>query len=310
MLKSLIKQNSNFHSLSASEPNIFIFTMPRSGSTWLMELLVRQPKFKYVSEPFNIRNELVRKYLKINSWEELYSDKNEGLIQDYIEGLSSGKLGFLNPNPFGDYYKMFTNRIVFKIIHFGEHRINWFKEEFGGKVVFLFRHPIAVTHSRKVLPRIETLVEGDYSKNFTPSQLKYAKEVVKGGNHFQKGIVSWCLQNALPIRDRQEDWAFISYEQLVSDPEVVANHLKEKLNLVNVEKILENIDKFSMVKSLSDATTHEIMKKGKRDKLLTKWKDKTSKEQEEFTWKTLEVFGLDIYQKGNFMPNSKYLIKP
>ncbi len=48
-------------------PNVFIFTTPRSGSTWLMELIWSQPGFRCVNEPLDIRDPLVARSLEISS---------------------------------------------------------------------------------------------------------------------------------------------------------------------------------------------------------------------------------------------------
>ena len=117
-LKSIIKKISNYHRPSDNK-NIFLFTMPRSGSTWLMELLSSQPSIKYCNEPLYLNNALVKKYLKIENWEDLHDETKLEIIYSYFKKLNTGKLGFLNPNPFGDYYRPLTNRIVFKIIHGG-----------------------------------------------------------------------------------------------------------------------------------------------------------------------------------------------
>ncbi len=46
-------------------PHVFLFTMPRSGSTWLMELIWSQPGFKAVNEPLDLRNPVVRMHLGV-----------------------------------------------------------------------------------------------------------------------------------------------------------------------------------------------------------------------------------------------------
>jgi LPS sulfotransferase NodH len=307
-LKSLIKNFSNFHS-PTTLPDFFIFTMPRSGSTWLMELLVTQPEFKYCSELFNIRNPEVCKQLKIDSWDSLYNKTNSELVENYVARIHSGKLGIFNPNPFGKYYRLSTSRIVFKIIHFGEDRINWFRDTFNGKVVFLTRHPMAVGISRKILPRLKTFVYSDYIEQFTQEQKKLAEQIFQTGDHLEKAMLSWCFQNYPAIRDREDNWAFITYEQLVTEPQLVIQYLTDKLNLVKTDIISQNLARRSMVKKLSDDTTAEIFEKGERDKLITKWRKKVDVDTEKKLFEIVRAFDIDIYQEGNYFPTEKYLIK-
>lgn len=54
------------------EPNVFIHSLPRSGSTWLMELILTQPGFLPCNEPLNLRTEAVRDRLGIDAWKELH----------------------------------------------------------------------------------------------------------------------------------------------------------------------------------------------------------------------------------------------
>ncbi|MGH8501120.1 MAG: hypothetical protein ACREVE_01355, partial [Gammaproteobacteria bacterium] len=65
---TLIKYLCNFHR-QGSKPNIFIFSTPRSGSTWLMELMLTQRGFKSCSEPFNLRFTEVATTLGIYDWD-------------------------------------------------------------------------------------------------------------------------------------------------------------------------------------------------------------------------------------------------
>lgn len=276
-----------------------------------MELLVTQPKFKYCSELFNVRNPEVCDNLKIDSWDGLYNKNNSGLVQDYVEQIRSGKLGIFNPNPFGKYYRLSTNRIVFKIIHFGEDRINWFRDTFNGKVIFLTRHPIAVAISRKTLPRLKTFVRTDYIEQFTLEQKKLAEKVFQTGNHIEKATLSWCFQNYPPLRDKSDDWAVITYEQLIVEPQLVIKHLSEKLDLVKTDVINKNLARRSMVKKLSDDTTSEIFEKGdaEREKLITKWRKKVDSDTEKKLFEIIRTFNIDIYQEGNDYPIDKYLVK-
>lgn len=307
--KNILKSYSNIHRPNG-KPDFFIFTMPRSGSTWLMELLVTQPSFKYSSELFNIRNPEVCKHLGLDSWDALYDRKNDFLIESYIKKIQSGKLGIFNPNPLGKYYRPITKRIVFKTIHFGEDRINWIRDTFNVKVIFLIRHPMAVVISRKILPRLRTFIFTDYINQFSEEQKKLAKRIYMSGDQMEKATLSWCFQNVPPIRDRSADWAFITYEQLIIEPDVVIKHLSEKLQLVKTGVINKNLSRRSMVRNMSDENTKEIFDKGdaEREALVSKWRNKVSKEDEKRMFNIIRAFNIDIYAEGDFLPNEKYRV--
>ena len=126
-LYNLFRASTSIHR-PGKLPHVFLFTTPRSGSTWLMELIWSQPGFKAVNEPFDLRVSLVRKHLGIDTWEELQNDTSLPLVQRYIEGYCANKIHTTEPAPWlNRYYKPITRRIVFKVIHGGENRLNWFR---------------------------------------------------------------------------------------------------------------------------------------------------------------------------------------
>lgn len=288
-------------------PHVFLFTTPRSGSTWLMELIWSQPGFKAVNEPFDLRVPLVRKHLGIDTWEELQNDASLPLIHRYIGGYCANKIHTTEPAPWlNRYYKPVTRRIVFKVIHGGESRLSWFQDTFGGKVIFFVRHPVAVTLSRKELPRLNAHVNSDFSRHFTVAQLELAKSIIRDGSELQKGVLDWCFQNALPLREKQPDWVVLSYEQLVLQPERVVKYLAEKLSLPDKERMVELLGRASGVKRKSNEETKQLLDEGssesKRQRLVSKWKDKVSDDEEYDAMRILEVFGIDAYRFGNFTP--------
>ena len=77
--------------------------------------------------------------------------RSERYFDDFVAGL-----GFTNPNPLRGHYRPITHRIVFKEIHGLADRINWFRDTFNARVVYLVRHPIAVTISSERFPLLGT----------------------------------------------------------------------------------------------------------------------------------------------------------
>jgi hypothetical protein len=61
----------------------------------------------------------------------------------------------------------------------------------------------------------------------------------------------------------------------------------------------------------SDDTTRQMFKQKNTNRnmyLIEKWRHKVSPEDEKAVMEMLPLFGLDIYQTGNFMPDYKYII--
>ena len=313
-MKALVKGLSNFHK-KGPLPDIFLFSTARGGSTLIAESLVTQGKIKLCDEPLNLRNPIVRSKLGIENWEGLLPcSEREFLLRAYFDKIMNNKLPMFNPRPFSRNYVPFSNRFIFKILHGGTDMVNWFRDELGGMILILFRHPIAVTLSRKVYPALPFFLENEhYRKWFTKQQIKLAKAIINEGSHFEKGIVSWCLQNCPILKNPDKrDWTMLTYEDFVLNPLESAFFLSEKLQLSNPERITQNVTRPSRVVYQSADDTKEFFKKRADERnpwfLIEKWKKKISKDHEKRAFDILEVFEVDLYKRNEVLPNSKYLV--
>jgi hypothetical protein len=311
--KVLIRSAASVHRPDGS-PNIFLFTMPRSGSTWLMELIWSQPGFKHCNEPLNLRVDLVRRHLGIDTWEELYSQDATEKLAAYFQNWIDGRLHFKNPCPFGRHYRPVTRRIVFKIVNGCEDRINWLKDSFNGRVVYLLRHPLAVSLSRDTFPRLEAFVSSDYARHFTAEQLAFARHISRSGSHLEKGVLSWCFQNAVPLRDRTGDWVVLTYEQTVLEPALIVQHLTRRLDLPAPARMAAQIKIPSGVAAKSDAKTQALLQQlhdqSAQQALVEKWRRRVDAHDGRQAMAILAVFGLDAcYTYDSNLPHGSFWIK-
>lgn len=309
-IKTFIKTMTNRHRPNDSA-NLFLFSMPRSGSTWLMELLWSQPGFKACNEPLDLRKPHVRRSLQTEEWRDLINESATPMLYNYFHAICSGQCHAADPSPFNPFYRAQTNRMVFKIIHGGEDRINWFRDSFNGKIVYLLRHPIAVTLSRKVQPRFAALLTSDYQRHFTPAQLRFARNILERGSKLEQGMVEWCLQNAVPMRDATPDWAIVSYEQTVVDPDAVVAYLTDKIELSAADRMRQRLTVPSAsVKGQSDKATQEAL--ANRDQqegwLVQKWRKQIDEKTEKELMSILDRFELDLYRVGDYMPHPRLML--
>jgi hypothetical protein len=270
-----------------------------------MELIWTQPGFKYCNEPLDIRNKLVAENLGIRTWQELYSSAASDKIETYFRGICSGQLRFNEPNPFRRYYRPITRRIVFKELHAGHDRIAWFNSTFNGRAVYLVRHPIAVSLSREVFATLNELLGASYRQHFSKEELSFAHEVLASGTRLERGVLAWCLQNAVPLRHTAGDWAMVSYEQLILEPRVVIDYLSAKLDLPEPERMLRALNVPSLAVRESDQVTRGVLEKGAHERawLVDKWKERVSEAEERHSMDILEHFGLNTYRAGTSLPS-------
>ncbi len=313
-ISDLVRSYSNVH-IQGEKPNIFLLATPRSGSTWLMELLHNQPKTKLCSEPLNLRNPNVRDFFGRDSWEVYYEEPINPKLEEYFERIIKGdpRMGFLNPFPFHRYkHRMITDRIVFKVLHGLEDRVDWLRERFQAEVILLLRHPIAVSLSREVFPKLEAYLQSDYARHFNEEQLALAREVLAKGSKMEKGMVSWCMQNAVALKLARQGSMILTYEQLTLEPENVLPALVNGLGLDQkyTEKMMKGSTRPSSSTSKSDEETQKMLKEGEEEEqrrfLVEKWRKKISEEEEEKLMSILDVFGIDVYRAGSFLPTENY----
>jgi hypothetical protein len=311
-VKDLVKPISNIHRPDG-RPNVFLFSTPRSGSTWLMELISTQPGFKYINQPLSLINPRVRRHLGISDWLELYSVDATPKIERYFQALCDGRMGFANPNPLRKQYRPVTHRIVFKELHGCADRINWVRDTFNARIVYLIRHPIAVSISRGRFHTLRAFLEGDYRRHLTREQLTFSERVLQTGTELEAGVLSWCLQNLVPLRDATDDWAIITYEQLVLEPDPVIQLLCRKLELPNPERMSDRLIVPSVSKVKSSSDTRQLLAAGDSDqraRLIDKWRKRVNEPEERRALEILEVFHLDTYRAGDLLPAKWAWIAP
>lgn len=309
--KTWIKKYASWHRPNG-EHNVFLFSTPRSGSTWLMEMIGTQPGFKYCNEPLNLRVTAVRNNLGLETWEDLYNLTAQPKVENYFNGFIRGTLRFNNPNPLAGNYRPLTHRIVFKMLNAQEDQINWYRDTFNGRIVFLLRHPLAVSLSRKQFPRLTAFLNSDYKRHFTTAQLDIARQITATGTPLEKGILSWCFQNSVPLRMATADWAILSYEQIVLEPETVIHYLCHKLDLPHPERMLQRISKPSLSTNLSDANTQQMLQQDaselKTQYLVEKWQKKLTIEEAQKAMHILTHFDLDLYQYDQPLIDSAFWV--
>lgn len=289
-------------------PNVFLFSSPRSGSTWLMELIWSQPGFKACNEPLNIRVPEVRAHLGIDSWERLYQIDEIEKIEKYLSGWISGHFKFKNRRPFSRNYRPITRRIVFKIIHGCQDNINSLKEKLNGRIIFLLRHPLAVSISRKELPCLNAFLNSDYARHFTASQRTFAHEIVHTGSRLEQGVLTWCLENAVPMKEQTDDWLVVTYEQTVLEPEVVIHHMADRLLLPKPLEMNRKIAVPSQSTTKSTEGTQDLLRNADsastKRALLGKWRQQITSNDACKAMDILQRFELDsIYSWDSDVPD-------
>lgn len=309
---NIIRNNAylfNIHKPSSS-PNVIIISLPRSGSTYLMELIWSQPKFKYANEPLNLSTKWLQEKSGINGFDELYSLEVKDKLIRYFEKIVIGKYHFLNPNPLRHTSRILTSRIVFKVIHGGELFINDLASATNSRIVYLIRNPVAVALSRKKLPRIKQLTSELVLSKFNMHERNLAIEIFEKGNELEKRIVAWCIQNKLALDSRKDDWLVISYEELLLNHVSVITEIAKHCDLPIPETMFEKVSTPSAVTVQSNKNDVNLMKGSYSDKirLIRKWRDRLSSQQIKRCFEICRLMNFGVYNECDDLPKKTYLV--
>lgn len=311
-----LRSISNIHR-SGKQKDIFLFATARGGSTWMMEILSSQPGIKYYDEPVNIRRLNVQRTKRFPEWRDIMPDSHRnGDIIAYLKDLQQNRHRFLNPAPFRRNYRLRTNRIVFKI-HALEHMINEIKDRCDGQVVFLLRHPIPTTLSRHEFPRLDQFILSCYHRSefLDDHQAKEIWQIYCKGSKLQKGVLSWCFENFVPLRySDSRDWLVLTYEELLLNPEKLCKTVADFLSLPRIDSMLQAVNTPAANIRMSKQDTFDILKntneQRKKSALVTKWKSRISDVEERSCFEVLDLFGLDAYLYNRFVAHDRYLHFP
>jgi Sulfotransferase family len=298
---------SNVHR-QGPEQNILLFATPRGGSTWVMEILASQPGVKYFDEPFNIRRANVAHTKLFSGWEDLMPETNStDALVGYINDLAANRYPHMNPPPFRPLHRFRTNRIVFKI-HELEHLVGTLATRCNAQVVYLLRHPVPTTLSRVVFPRLEMFLGSPYYRGIIGDErtLREIERIVANGSHLERGIVSWCYENLVPLRHRDFDGLFVTYEELVVNPVRSCDLLLERLRFRHREAMLAAFDQpaanIEMSKTVTRSTFADPDGRKRRTYLVTKWLQRVTSAECAAVSSILQLFGIETYTADDPMP--------
>jgi hypothetical protein len=311
--KPLIRYLSHWHTPDPESAPVFVFSTPRSGSTWLTELFLSQPGFKPCDEPFNLRVPEVRRALGIGTWEQLYDPANTDRIRHYLEGFILGRrdTAFKNLLPTQKHYRFRTRRTVFKILHALEDRIDWVQATFQAHVYYLIRHPIPVALSRELAPRLRAFLNSHFADRLHPEQRRLARQILSRGDPLECKLADWCLQNVVALQNHAACSGLITYEQLVLEPKPVVERLRRETRLPDKERLQAQLYRPSRSVSKSKPETAEALRSNQtdRDWLILKWKKHVDETLERHLMDLVAEFGITIYQTGSARPRAEYWIE-
>ena len=312
-IKNIIKTIlSKLHSHHKTEPDIFIFTLPRAGSTLLAEIINSIPNIKLASESFALNKDniqVLNKYFQQDFISERYVDVSKANLKQvyhYYNDLSNGNNwnGYYWSDFFKSHHNFKTTRTCFKTHKFNYHFddiMSNFKDDF---CIYLLRNP--VSHSLSRINKgwntyIDLYSESIKIKNILPKTALYIIEQINtNGTILEKFVVSWCLENYVFINKYQNNKLptnviLVFYEDLILDSENCIKDICEKTKMDYKENMVEIIDVPSSGIIHSTKETEAQILSGNKNYLVNRWKESIDTNTIKNIKKILLCFEIKLY---------------
>ena len=324
-LDSYIFYNKNFD----IKDTIVLTGSPRSGTTWLMEILRVIPGYTDLFEPLNPIyfpeafevGFQSRTYLPPKkNWQEGEKYLREVLTSRLLHDASSFEKGnykkrkiafhlfsFLHQlKPEILMHQLVGNKLVVKFIRLNR-LLPWVAERFQlRKMILIIRHPCSVVASQlrigfcgyhptfppygDIYPNRETILnEASKIDGLSRGLLDRLKKIKSLEEIL---AVSWCLDNYVPLScPKPYPWIVIAYETLIKDGE---QEIKRIFNEIGEQNVRRSAFRHLKIPSMQiQKGEYDIVTKA--DEQLSKWKKSLSDKQIERILSIVSAFGLDFY---------------
>lgn len=304
------------------KPNIFLYCMPRSGSTWLLNTIAAHPGCRFVGRPFmSLKKSRWRRRLP-----ELADPAGRGGGRDcwnyiHFEGEALQRFERVARHVadgdwaiyptirwWAPYFHRRTDRVVFQI-HSLMPMIEWCHEHLAIQTVILLRHPIPNALSnlqRGWRDEAEDFLTHDWFRRtqLDRAQRSYCDRVLAHGSPLDRHVLDWCLRWLIPMRALEsgahKDWLVLTYEQTVMEPERVVDLLSERLDLPDRDAMRSQLRRPS-----STVTPDTAPRIGDASYLISRWRQKVSAQEVSRAMESARVLGLDAYREDDELPSEQ-----
>lgn len=287
---------------------IVIAGSPRSGTTWLLEILRLLPKYKALNEP------LIREKLRQNHGfcKRTYISPSQSASKQraYLFDVLTGQVGPPPLHRWSFQEKAGTRQIVEHATHDKlvvkfcriNRMLHWFDAQFDVRgIVFIVRHPCAVVNSM--------LHHGPWEQDslqephigyidHLPESLQdvFRPILDRVSTHVKVLATLWCLDQHLPlVHHNSYPWILVPYERLVT---CGRKELRRVATALDVEL---NDDMVGQLREPSSSVKGQLDRKAERQ--LSKWRRNLSARQVDGILRIVDDAGLSSIYTDSVEPN-------
>ena len=290
---------------TGEQDTIVVVGVPRSGTTWLLELLRTLPSYKAMNEP--LMYEEARNGHGF-SW-RTYLDPDEKAEEQraYLERILTGRLGIspawyfeADSRPTQLVEHATRDRLVVKFCRLNR-MLHWFCGQFDVRgPLFIVRHPCAVVAS---MLRHEAWDEDDLRGpdraehalhgGSLPESLQdvFGPVLDRIGTKVEVLATMWCLDHYVPLvhySNGRYPWILVPYERMVTRGREELRRITESLDVEMTSEMRDQLDEPS--ESVKDQLHRDA------ERQLSKWRRRLSERQVDDVLRIVDEVGLsDIY---------------
>jgi hypothetical protein len=291
------------------EPNIFLFSSRRGGSTYLAGLIATERGMRMVDQPFDLSDfnrrtrEIKAAHLPtvpLSQFISLSEEESE-TVRHYMLLLQNGGLRGLSSPAFSP-----KTRTILKILN-ASPLIDWFAENFSARIVYLVRHPIpqslSVLKNKWRITLTAYLDHPGFSSDFlSEAQLREGRNIMETGSPLERAALNWIVENLYPLKRARQIDLLLTYEELVLSPTPAIDLVAERLNLHNVEGMYKRINVPSVSWRRSDPETNEAIRRNERQFLVSKWQAEVDDSARNRIQEILDIFDIHEYEAASPLP--------
>jgi hypothetical protein len=288
----------------AVEDAVMVAGTPRSGTTWLAELLATLPDYKHLDEPLHLKNPAL---LDLDWRTYVAPDARRPRLRAYLErvfrGQTRGHYKTEADSRLGRLVELYRRpSVVAKFVR--AHRmLHWIDETFDLRgIVILVRHPCAVVASQldyehsetndwaQASPdeKVETVLAGALPESLVDRFAPLVRDLDTGEEVL---AALWAVDTYCALRLRGDPPGHVvAYEDLVASPRESLDSVFASLGTTLPKRALEHVD------VPSDSAASDLHRKNDH-RQLSKWKRKLTDGQVDRIISVVRAFDLDLYSE-------------
>ena len=293
---------------------IVVTGSPRSGTTWLAELLREMPGYKQLNEPLHLDSAPRAREVQGLKWRTYVPENDdfpelEGLLHDAFTGRegSTWKWRLKDSNPLRQVYQHATRRkLIVKLIRAGR-MLPWVTKRFPVRaLVSTFRHPCAVVASQLnygwSVSRYPEPTDLQETLGQFPNEIERMFGSVLANIDSPAGVLAavWCIDTYMTLHQPvYRPWIVTTYEDLLERRTTEVHRILDALG----EPVPQGLDAQLNEPSHSaadDLTVDDI------ERQLSKWQQRLDADQIDTVLSLVDTFGLTVYTEER-RPNHQRL---